>query len=623
MFYTLLLFLGLGIGITESLVIDNQMIIDVVDFYNVTLLTVVYEEGAEDNLDFSLCLTGVVICLGYGEQNLEAINISLEVAMHYGDLTALFFIGINNVKLLRTLNHQIFTKSVVIFMHINESDNVDRQGNLRIDNHIIFYNTSGTGDEVNMLEKYRIGFANHDNVVITRLLGTWSVAGGFSITKSLLYERRSDLFGVNLRTGVLRWVPFLDHVWDQDRKKLVGIKGYMADILSTLQSRLNFTITLSIPEDSMYGTVTCQNGSKVWNGLVGMLVHNEIDIQVTGLNWLKERDEVIDYVMPVLSDRNTLIARISQAQEVQVWAYLNIFSYDVWSTICLNLIVFSGFLFFLHFIGHEVFVAPRRREIIPLIIGAPVRQLIQIPYELNPVHLSSKISILAFAIGLYVLFAHYTCNLTANMVATPQKEDIRSLEDVSKLGYKIAVVAGTSTELILRPLAERARVDVEYLHVSKERNHSSDMSNYMKTKSNALIFTGYLSSLQIDGIHQIDIKESSSMDLSFTFQKNSPYSQLFNYHLQRMDEEGVIHRLQKKWLSKRDSRFNLDSPLSLGYNNLVFPFLTLILGCFAALLISLCERVIKSQNNFQDNDMEIDPVTLSMDITMETDQVDN
>ena len=326
MFYSHWFFLGLGIGITaESLAINSQLITDVVDLYNVTLLTMVYEEGEEHKLDYSLCQSGVVVCMIYSEDSLEALIISLEVAMQNGDLTTLFFIG-TNTKLLRTLNYQIFTKGLV-FIPVNESDSEDGQGILRLDSNVIFYAPSGMGDEVKMLEKYQIGFGKHGQI-ITRLLGTWTIAGGFRIMKTSLWERRSDLFGVNLRTGVLRWFPFLDYDLDKDRKKPTSIKGYMAEIFLTLQSRLNFTITLSIPDDGMYGTRNARiKGSEAWNGLVGMLMRKEIDVQATGLNWLAERDGIIDYVMPVLSSRNTLLTRVSNTKEIQLWVYIDIFSY--------------------------------------------------------------------------------------------------------------------------------------------------------------------------------------------------------------------------------------------------------------------------------------------------------
>ena len=211
-----------------------------------------YDAIAEHNLDYSLCQNGVVVCLGYSEENLEAISTSLEVVMQSGDSTSLFFIGSISSRLLRTLNYGTFTKQMV-FMHINDSDSLDGHGVLKIDIYIIFYAPNGVGHEVKILEKYRIGFGGFGNVV-TRLLGTWTMADGFKIMNSSLWERRSDLFGIILRIGVLTRAPFLECVWDKNRKKIIGIKGSMVDIFSNLQNRLNLTTTLSIPEDGMYGT---------------------------------------------------------------------------------------------------------------------------------------------------------------------------------------------------------------------------------------------------------------------------------------------------------------------------------------------------------------------------------
>ena len=370
----------------------------------------------------------------------------------------------------------------------------------------------------------------------------------------------------------------------------------------------------------MYGTYS--NKTKEWNGLVGMLMHNKIDIQVTGLNWLAERDELIDYVMPVLSSRKKLVAKVSQEEEIQVWVYLNIFSYDVWSTLGLTLIALSCFLFILHNFGYDLFLEQGKNEIIFMVIAASVRQLIQMPYEMCPMHMSSRISILVFSIGLYVLFAHYTCNLTANMVATPQKEDINSLKDAAEQGFTIGVVAGTSSEFIVGKLAQGTGIRVERLLQTNETDYTSLLSKFLESEPNGMMYSSDLDTINIDGIYSIDIEESYKQEVSFTLQKNSPYSQLFNYHLQRMNEKGMLHRLQQKHLSKPDRRQSLDPPFSLGYNNIVFPFLVIIFGCTAALLTSLFEKVIKLPN-FEDDYLEKDPGTHLEGKTRENGHVDN
>ena len=81
MFSSIWLFMSLGFVLSKCAQIDNQLITDAVDFYSVKQLTIMYDTGAEHNFDYSLCQNGVAVCLGYSEENLEAISTSLEVAM--------------------------------------------------------------------------------------------------------------------------------------------------------------------------------------------------------------------------------------------------------------------------------------------------------------------------------------------------------------------------------------------------------------------------------------------------------------------------------------------------------------------------------------------------------------
>ena len=64
----------------------------------------------------------------------------------------------------------------------------------------------------------------------------------------------------------------------------------------------------------------------------------------------------------------------------------------------------------------------------------------------------------------------------------------------------------------------------------------------------------------------------------------------------------------------------MDSTFSLGYNNLIFPFLILLFGFILALLISISERVTK-RLRFEGNNVEMDQETQSK--TLEIGHVDN
>ena len=56
-----------------------------------------------------------------------------------------------------------------------------------------------------------------------------------------------------------------------------------------------------------------------------------------------------------------------------------------------------------------------------------------------------------------------------------------------------------------------------------------------------------------------------------------------------MDENGMNHRLTLKWLPKMEEAPSVEPALSLGYDNVLLPFLALVLGGMLSFLAALLE----------------------------------
>ena len=56
-----------------------------------------------------------------------------------------------------------------------------------------------------------------------------------------------------------------------------------------------------------------------------------------------------------------------------------------------------------------------------------------------------------------------------------------------------------------------------------------------------------------------------------------------------MDENGMNHRLTLKWLPKIEDKASIEPALSLGYDNVLLPFLALVLGGMLSILAALLE----------------------------------
>ncbi len=87
-----------------------------------------------------------------------------------------------------------------------------------------------------------------------------------------------------------------------------------------------------------------------------MLTRSEADSATAFLSWTLERDDFIDFTVPLLRDEMTLIAPVelitNAKADVQLWVYVQIFPISAWILVALVVLVFT--IGFLSLSGHIV-----------------------------------------------------------------------------------------------------------------------------------------------------------------------------------------------------------------------------------------------------------------------------
>jgi hypothetical protein len=119
-----------------------------------------------------------------------------------------------------------------------------------------------------------------------------------------MFERRSDLFGTTIECATLHF-PSITQVHHDITNGNFTLTGLFVDYLGLLVSRLNFTANVALPKDEKYGALA-KDGS-TWNGMVGMLINNEIDIVTAALTRTLQRNEVIDFATPLGAEMSTIL----------------------------------------------------------------------------------------------------------------------------------------------------------------------------------------------------------------------------------------------------------------------------------------------------------------------------
>ena len=80
-------------------------------------------------------------------------------------------------------------------------------------------------------------------------------------------------------------------------------------------------------------------------------------------------------------------------------------------------------------------------------------------------------------------------------------------------------------------------------------------------------------------------------------QRESEYLGLINHKLHALDQGGLKYRTWQKWTKRALETYGVDDAISLGYDNVLFPFLFLVWGVPGALACLACEMVLRRRSS--------------------------
>ena len=87
------------------------------------------------------------------------------------------------------------------------------------------------------------------------------------------------------------------------------------------------------------------------------------------------------------------------------------------------------------------------------------------------------------------------------------------------------------------------------------------------------------------------ITDEVPISAAFAFQKESEFLHLFNHFLKKMLEAGIIFKMNKDFSKRKIINYEVEPAVTLGYENLAFPFLVLLGGLTVAAILSCCEKL--------------------------------
>ena len=267
-----------------------------------------------------------------------------------------------------------------------------------------------------------------------------------------LWERRSNLTGITLRTTVLQWLPHMGLEMATDGK-VKSMWGANFDALRVLQNKMGFDYTVEVPPDGNFGV---QDDKGIWNGVVGQGHRKEVDMIIAPLSLNLERSQVIDYLNPITISKSQLVLKKQVGSAFNIWGFIVIFTVRSWIYIMALSLLMAVYFFFRRKVLDETMHQALDSEEwgFSNSVGLVVVTLIQLQYPVFIKRSSLKIIYLSVCLFSYLVFEFYTADLTSRLTVIPPEVSIGTLSQALNLGYKIVVEDNTVLEIVLSTAPE-------------------------------------------------------------------------------------------------------------------------------------------------------------------------
>lgn len=107
--------------------------------------------------------------------------------------------------------------------------------------------------------------------------------------------------------------------------------GLAIELLHMLEIDLSIDVELHISKDGKYGAFDIE--TKQWNGMIGELVSNEVDLAVADLTITDDRSRVVDFAHPFMEVGKGVLVRVERKGITKgVWGFLKPVAAQLWIT---------------------------------------------------------------------------------------------------------------------------------------------------------------------------------------------------------------------------------------------------------------------------------------------------
>ncbi len=467
---------------------------------------------------------------------------------------------------------------------------------LRLDSNVFTVSVYDKGGGCEITEHYSI----KNTIWRSSSYAIWNPEKGLQIrAQSSIWERRQNLFGIELAVGTMTFNPFVVPA------STLGIySGLIPDIVAGLSEMANFTTKWQMPEDEKYGGPLV-NGS--WSGLIGMIQKRQADLIAAALSITSERVEVVNFVnLYITDDKSTLTIQhpnyYGKPNAINIASFLGVFTPAGWLFILVTTMSLTACHFGLFFLNREEEHVGNLEEGFLISLAFAYKSALGLGSQYNPRMPSSKLILLTAYLTFQLIFMFYEGMLTSFMTTSVASTKITSFLDAVSQGYQVVAISGTKDVYQHKnaPLGSGRRKVHDLM-----LRHQSHLYNGIESVRKALLndpmkaVTGSCFLFWKDErfLCLRDMVDATTDHAGLAVPQNSEYEGLFRHCMLKLARGGYNNFLDNKWLYSRRpfgtfSNNNIEEAKTLGYSTLLLPLVIVGSGIIAAPVLTLGEIIV-------------------------------
>ncbi|CAG9861067.1 unnamed protein product [Phyllotreta striolata] len=487
---------------------------------------------------------------------------------------------------------------------------------LAMKNRFFFTNlTNLTGPILFDVQGSRIDF----NIIIVDVLADKKIATWFEQNQTLITNAEFDesitvvnnLQSTTVIVSSKLGAPYLMLAEPEDGKVLEGNEryvGYSMDLIAEIAKIVGFKFEFRLAEDGSYGRYEVFEDK--WTGIMGDLTENRAHLGICDLTITEEREDAVDFSLPFMELGISILFTTTDYFESNSFLFLIGFEQSLWMTIVYCYIAISVCLYIVLRLSpddwerkypcDELDETLVNRWNLKNSLMLTLKALTMQGSDAVPKGKSARLAISMWWLFSLILTSYYIANIALIANLTSQESAINNVEDLAAQSQiKYGMVMGGSTQEFFKnsntTVYQKMWNSIEHLPSVFTKTTQEGIEKVLESNGQYVFF---MESTTLDYALERNCKLKQIgglLDLKhygIAMPQNAPYRSTINRAILKLQEDGVLAELKKKWWSVDEEETcdrTVDSSGQLLPENIAGLFIILAVGIITALSAALFE----------------------------------